>query len=243
MWDNLRWLVVLSGTADAYFWPFDSDEWHLWCGSPAQGMLGLMPFDEDGPTATFEDAQWVANALAYDHDAPVGLRPVMTGSRCDRHSRPRDLEATNPIHPVSALFDPEVDRYWLMLAEVHEAAADLRFNGCWGMRYELENAWPGYDEPASTAAISTRFRKRFSGREELLALYAMAARQADAMGEYLCLYRVLEAADGRNGRPSHRKSWEGFSARISASCGSSQLSARESGSARSMRTSTGRGWN
>jgi hypothetical protein len=30
-------------------------------------------------------------------------------------------------------------------------------------------------------------------------MYAMAARQADLLAEYLCLYRVLEGADGTNG--------------------------------------------
>jgi hypothetical protein len=47
---------------------------------------------------------------------------------------------------------------------------------------------------------STDFSARFRGREELVGLYAVAARQADILSEYLCLYRVLEAADGQNGK-------------------------------------------
>jgi hypothetical protein len=36
-------------------------------------------------------------------------------------------------------------------------------------------------------------------------MYAIAARQADLLAEYLCLYRVLEGADGQNGTVSAGK--------------------------------------
>jgi hypothetical protein len=37
-------------------------------------------------------------------------------------------------------------------------------------------------------------------------MYAMSARQADALSEYLCLYRVLEGKDMQNGKTFARQS-------------------------------------
>ncbi len=70
------------------------------------------------------------------------------------------------------------------------AAAELRFpSGSYLIRYDDEGGSP-----------STHLRSRFEGRTELVSLDAMAARQADLLSEYLCLYRILEAADGANGK-------------------------------------------
>src|SRR5438445_738386 len=78
---------------------------------------------------------------------------------------------------------------WDSLTAVYGSAAELRFNGSYVIRY-------GGEDPAPV----TDFIHRFIGREELVSMYAMAARQADQLSEYLCLYRILEAADQRNGK-------------------------------------------
>jgi hypothetical protein len=71
------------------------------------------------------------------------------------------------------------------------AAAENRFGGG---SYRLR-----YDD--SDGAPSTEFSARFDvDQRHRLGLYAMATRQADLLSEYLCLYRVLESADGTNGK-------------------------------------------
>jgi hypothetical protein len=67
--------------------------------------------------------------------------------------------------------------------------AEMRFGESYCLRYN----------PDDQQSPSTDFDSRFAGREKLVALYAMGARQADLLSEYVCLYRVLEAADGANG--------------------------------------------
>lgn len=101
---------------------------------------------------------------------------------------PKDRAARQIVQPIHPLDGPLATWYWDSLSETHSAAADLRFNGSYVVRYGCEDSGP-----------ETDFTRRFNGREELLGLYAMAARQADLLSEYLCLYRVLEAADGKNG--------------------------------------------
>lgn len=185
VWDDLRWLVVFNGIADRWLWGFDADGWRLRYEDPAMGTLGILPA-EDGPLATLEDALWLADVLAYDHDAPVGVSPAMEGLFPDARTRdPAAEPLAQPIHPLTGGWALV---YWQALNGAYGAAADLRFNGSYVVRYDDEE-----DAPA------TDFSLRFAGREELVGLYAMAARQADLLSEYLCLYRVLEAADTGNG--------------------------------------------
>ncbi len=185
-WEDLRWFVVFNGIADRWLWGFDADGWRLRHGDPANGTLGILPA-QGGPVATLEDALWLADVLAFDHDAPVGVSPAMAGIFPD--ARPKDPAAEpvlQPIHPLEGFWAWD---YWQSLNGAYGAAADLRFGGSYVIRYDDE------DEDAP----GTDFSLRFAGREELVGLYAMAARQADLLTEYLCLYRVLEAADGSNG--------------------------------------------
>ena len=93
-----------------------------------------------------------------------------------------------PKYPVEPWHERLFLWYWEAQSTAHGAAADLRFNATYTIRYEAEFPDPGTD-----------FANRFKDRESLVALYAMAARQADLLAEYLCLYRVLEGADGTNG--------------------------------------------
>ena len=186
LWDDLRWLVVFNGIADRWLWGFDADGWCLRHGDPAMGTLGILPAGSGGALATLEDALWLADVFAYDHDAPVGVSPAMEGVFPDaRIKDPAAEPIAQPIHPLEGGW---AWAYWQALNGAYSAAAELRFNGSYVVRYGDEE-----DAPA------TDFSLRFAGREELVGLYAMAARQADLLSEYLCLYRVLEAADTRNG--------------------------------------------
>jgi len=179
-WSKARWFVVLFGLADAWLCGFDADgRWRLRHGNPAMSSLGILPMEEDGPLATLEDAVWLADCLAFDHDAPVGVRPSAMNT---------EVRAPyEPVHPM-----PGTDSaHWYFddVGQAFSATAEVRFGDSYCLRYDDED----------DSAPRTDFTKRFAGLEQHLALYAMAARQADILAEYLCLYRVLEAADGGNG--------------------------------------------
>lgn len=178
-WRNARWYIALNGIADAWLWGFDADgRWRLRHGNPARGTLALLPIP-GGRKATLEEALWIADCIAFDHDAPVGLLPPSWNRRLGRLPEP----VTPPPGPMK--------RWWYFedVRQGHAAAAEIRFGESYVIRYDDGRRSPGTD-------YSTRFR----GRENLVALYAMASRQADLLTEYLCLYRVLEAADNRNGK-------------------------------------------
>jgi hypothetical protein len=185
-WDDLRWFVVFNGIADRWLRGFDTDRWRLRHGDPAMGSLAIVP-PQDGAGATIDDARWLADVLAFDHDAPVGISPAISG--LVPTAVPRDAAATPPAEPIHPFGPDWTLWYWQSLNQAYAAAADLRFNGSYVIRYDDEADAP-----------STDFSTRFAGREELVALYAMAARQPDVLAEYLCLYRVLEAADNQNGK-------------------------------------------
>jgi hypothetical protein len=185
-WDDLRWFIVFNGIADRWLWNFDADGWRLRYEDPANGTLGILP-EDNGPPVTLQDALWLADALAYDHDAPVGVSPAMDGIL--PHATPRDPEAVTPAQPIHPFDDPGTLFYWQRLNDAFAVAAELRFNGSYVIRYNSED----------TGSPGTDFSERFRGREQWVGLYAMATRQADLLSEYLCLYRVLEAADSSNG--------------------------------------------
>jgi hypothetical protein len=184
-WDDLRWFVVFNGIADAWLWDFDSDRWALRHGNPAMGRLGILPAAGE-PAATLGDALWLADPLAFDHDAPIGVSPAWSGP--SPNAPPKDLAAVPPTQPIHHFDGALSPWYWDSLNGAYGEVAELRFNGSYVIRY-------GGDDPAP----STEFSRRFKGREELVSMYAMAARQADLLSEYLCLYRILEAADHQNG--------------------------------------------
>lgn len=186
-WDDLRWFVVFNGIADAWLWGFDADGWQLRHGDPAMGTLGILPSPTRTAVATLDDALWLADVLAFDHDAPVGVQPAMDGVWPD--AKPKDANAVPPSQPVQPNAIMDAFLHWSTLNQAYGVAAELRFNGSYVIRYDDDDA----DAPG------TDFSVRFGEREELVALYAMAARQVDVLSEYLCLYRVLEAADARNG--------------------------------------------
>jgi hypothetical protein len=188
--DAVNWFVVFNGIADRWLWGFDADGWRLEYNDPALGSLAAMPVNGD-TAATIEDARWLADALAFDHDAPVGIAPAYDGVWPEAEPKdPAALPAVQPIDP----FEPAMTRwYWESINQGYGAAADLRFHGSYVLRYHGEEGAP-----------STEFSTRFAGREESVGLYAMAARQPDPLTEYLCVYRVLEALDKANGKACSR---------------------------------------
>lgn len=184
--DDLHWFVVFNGIADRWLWGFEADGWQLVYGDPAMGHLGVLPMNGN-PPATLEDARWLADVLAFDHDAPVGLAPAWRGD--PPNMTPADPAAHPVIQPICPFSQAMTKWYWDSLNMSFGAAAELRFNGSYVIRYDDDARAP-----------STDFSARFVGREQWVALYAMAARQPDPLSEYLCMYRVLEAADNGNGK-------------------------------------------
>jgi hypothetical protein len=185
-WEDVRWIVVLGGIADMWLWGFDADGWRLRHGNPANGSLGVLPAEPGGQVATMDDAMWLADSLAFDHDAPVGVRPAV--ARSGAELQPKDPAAVPPYQPIEPFDGTLTSFYWESLSVSYDAVAELRFGDSYVIRYQVGSP-PG-----------TNFTERFAGREVALALYAMAARQPDLLAEYLCLYRVLEAADQENGK-------------------------------------------
>ena len=184
--DDLHWFVVFVGTADRYLWGFEADGWQMLYGDPAMGHLGILPTNGRAP-ATIDDARWLADAFAFDHDAPVGIWPAWEGDWPT--AKPKDKAAHPVIQPVIPFEKQFTSWYWEHINMGYVAAAELRFNGSLVLRYDGEPNAP-----------STNFSARFRGREEQVGLYAMAVRQPDPLAEYLCLYRVLESADRANGK-------------------------------------------
>jgi hypothetical protein len=183
----MHWVIVFNGIADSCLWGFEADAWRLEYHDPACGTLGIMPKTDGGPVASIDDARWLADALAFDHDAPVGISPAYLTPW--PIPEPKDPAARSPLLPVGTPDDSLAPFfYWNSVNQGYGAAAELRFSGSYVIRY-------GED----ALAPSTNFLARFKGRQEWVGLYAMAARQADPLAEYLCLYRVLEARNGDNG--------------------------------------------
>lgn len=186
-WVDLRWFVVFNGIADRWLWGFDADSWRLRHGDPANGTLGVLP-TAGGPLATMDDALWLADVFAFDHDAPVGIQPAYDGEW--PNMVPMDPAGVPTVVPVQPPGPVDSFYYWQNLNTSYGSAAEMRFNGSYVIRYDDDD----------DGSPSTDFAARFRGREDLVGLYAMAARQAEILSEYLCLYRVLEAADGSNGK-------------------------------------------
>jgi len=164
-WDGLTWFVVLAGIADAWLCGFDADGWRLRHGDPAGGTLGILPPRPGDPPATVDDALWLADAIAFDHDAPVGVRPAVDGPW--PAGTPIDPDGLPPVQPAEPLTGSLFMWYWEALADAYNSAALLRFNASYAIRYGDDDSDPGTD-----------FARRFEGREERLAMYAMATRRS-----------------------------------------------------------------
>ena len=127
-----------------------------------------------GDTASFDEAVMLANCISYDHEVPTVVQPIWEGRApsYDAVGFPRKW-----IDPGKSYADA--------LIAASEAAVDVRFTDCLQFRY-----------PDDTL---NEFDRRFRGQAQPLAMYGMALRQVDLLAEYLCLYRICEWADGKNG--------------------------------------------
>ncbi len=179
-WSRASWFIAFPGIADAYLWGFDVDgTWRLDHGDPARGTLAILPATSRGRRATFTEAVRIADCIAFDHDAPIGLFPSASNKRTSFPHRPI---VEMPVDPALWYFDDLLKAFY--------AAAEIRFGESYCVRYGIPE----------DRAPSTDFQNRFADKQHLVSLYAMAARQADVLSEYLCLYRLLEARGGSNGK-------------------------------------------
>lgn len=128
-----------------------------------------------GDTASFAEAVAFANCISYDHEVPTVVQPLAPG-----HAPSYDA-----IGFPRAWLDPG-QSFTDAFITAAESAVDVRFTDALDFRY-------------SDDASLTNFSHRFHGRAEPLAMYAMALRQVDLLAEYLCLYRICEWADRKNG--------------------------------------------
>ena len=184
--DQLHWFLMLPGITDRDLFGFEADGWSLTYRDPAMGMLGIVPA-AGGTPATLDDARWLADVVAFDHDAPIGVSPAWKGVWPNQS--PMDATASKVTQPIQPFEGSATAYYWEHIGMSYVAVAELRFNGSYQLRYSGEEGDP-----------QTNFTERFRNREELIALYGMAARQVDPLAEYLLLYRILEAGDNGNGK-------------------------------------------
>jgi hypothetical protein len=185
-WAEAHWIIVFHGVADTWLRPFDADGWRFRHRNPALSQLYIFP-EQGRPPATLDDAQWLANCMAFDHDAPVSAVPNQYGD--ERSLAPMDERAVPPFHPVHPFTPAVAASFWETRDMAYDVAADARFNDPYGIRYNI----------GDRAEPDTDFTRRLGASRDRIALYAMAARQADVLAEYLLLWRLMEAADHRNG--------------------------------------------
>lgn len=162
------------------------DKWYLDHRSPENLFIPLLlpdgwrnnwdwdPWSLSGDTASFDEAVMLANCISYDHEVPTVVQPIWDGRApsYDAVGFPRKW-----VDPGKSYADA--------LITAAEAAVDVRFTDALRFRYP-DDSLNGFD-------------RRFRGRSEPLAMYGMALRQVDLLAEYLCLYRICEWADDKNG--------------------------------------------
>lgn len=176
---SARFLISCPAMSDAGLASFDADAtWSLVHGTPGSALIPHR--SGGGPAATFEEVTFLAECISFDHDMPTVVRPWATT---------RAAKVPAPMQPL--LRGPGLRTDVLSYFDAIEAA----LSSAWSLRLGDASLALRYLVQPSLAGFSARFDSVREG----LALYAMATRQVETMGEYLCLFRVLEWADGRNG--------------------------------------------
>jgi len=177
-WSDAHYLIRCPGMADALMASFTAgDRWLVRHGSPGQA---LVPFLRDGTSAvSLEEALFLADCVAYDHDTPTLVGPTGWGPEAN-------IVPVRPVVPQPG--ERSSQFYYDALETALGAAADIRVGDPVELRYGPE------EDPMAD------FVRRFAVAAEPLAMYAMATRQVDILAEYLCLYRVLEWPNKDNGR-------------------------------------------
>lgn len=176
-WSKAHFLIACVGMADAWMWSFEADnKWLMVHGTPG---AGLVPFRLRGDDpASLEEVLFLANCISFDHDMPTVVRPSATTPAAE-------------IPLIDPIVLPRGERAGLWYYDALEQALMVAWDVGVGDAVELR-----YDDDHEHL---TRFEDRFANSLEPLALYAMATRQVDIMGEYLCLYRVVEWPNQDNG--------------------------------------------
>jgi hypothetical protein len=159
------------------------------------------------PQPTESVAWYYADCIAYEHDIPVivlptrgdferfGYRYALGGSRpqtqfvthvdSGRTTR-RSIPGFSTKSAVTAYY---AEQLLTILSEVREIRQGP-------LTYIL------FRHGASDAPLDLPFSKRYVQAAQELHLYSVALRQADALGEFLCYYRVIESA-----AHSNHKAW------------------------------------
>lgn len=181
-WKRASWVLNCVGMADAWMRTFESDGWTF---HHSGRRADLIPVPASGETRmSLENAVFFADCIAFDHDSPVQVRPLV-GS----------VEATvaliDPITPDLGAH-PGLN-YYDATSQALATAHEIRVGQPVALRYD-EEANPEPD-----------FRTRFAFTGDALGMYAMALRQSDPLTEYLCLYRILEGPDSDNGKAFVRR--------------------------------------
>lgn len=131
------------------------------------------------PLPTFEEVVFYANCLAYDHDLPTYILPVVHRRRA--LIRPAISKIRRYIH----------ESYYESLNMAFASLCDIRLGFCAYVNFR----WPGWN-----GVSDLQYSAKYSKVSKEISLYAMALRQIDPLTEFLCYYRVIESITNSNGK-------------------------------------------
>lgn len=176
--DDYKYSVDMVGMSSAGIGQVSVDgKYYLVFVPPSSSMAITSPLGS--PLPAFEEVVFYANCLAYDHELPTYIRPVV-GKR-------KAL-----IKPVGEGRSKIInDSYYDCLNMAYTSICDIRFGplGYVNFRY------PGFSTP-----VDIPYTKRYGSVAKELSLYGMGLRQLDPLSEYSCYYRVLESITNSNGK-------------------------------------------
>lgn len=176
-WKKAKFLISCPAMTDSGMNSFEVDDtWHIVHGTPG---AGLVPFRcRGGPAASFAEVSFLADCISFDHDMPAVVRP-------HAHTRGATRVPFAPLFPTRRREDTL--SYYEAVESALSSMTSVRLGArLLALRY-------------GRSAQLVGFQSRFAYVHEALGLYAMATRQVEILGEYLCLYRVLERGDHGNG--------------------------------------------
>lgn len=149
------------------------------------GSLAVTSLLKD-PLPTFDEVVFYANCLAYDHDLPAYILPVV--------NRRKALQ--KPAIDTNRKFINE--SYYNCLNMIYNFMSDIKL----GPAY-VNFRWPGYKD-----SVDLQYSAKYSKVSKEISLYIMALRQIDPLTEYLCYYRIIESVTNSNGKDWIRNSIE-----------------------------------
>lgn len=141
------------------------------------GSLAVTSLLKD-PLPTFDDVVFYANCLAYDHDLPTFILPVV--------NRRKALQ--KPAIVTNRKFINEY--YYNCLNMIYKSMSDIKLGPVY-----VNFRWPGYKD-----SVDLQYSAKYGKVSKEISLYAMALRQIDPLTEYLCYYRIIESVTNSNGK-------------------------------------------